>query len=101
MQSVLGPNFSNFYMSDLENEIFNSIRKDLIYQRYIDDVLILANYINEINIVQDTFQKNSVLNFTYYLSKNNNIFFFDVLIDTKNNNSYNFTTHKYSQKNLL
>ena len=28
MGSVLGPIFSNFYMSDLENEIFNSIKKN-------------------------------------------------------------------------
>ena len=57
MGSVLGPIFTNFYMIDLENEIFNSIRKPPIYLRYIDDILILANDINEINILQDTFQK--------------------------------------------
>ena len=44
-------------MSDLENKIFNSIRKPSIYLRYVDDMLILANDINEIIIVQDTFQK--------------------------------------------
>ena len=31
MGSVLGPIFSNFYMSDLENRIFNSIKKNLQY----------------------------------------------------------------------
>ena len=31
MGSVLGPIFSNFYMSDLENRIFNSIKKTLQY----------------------------------------------------------------------
>ena len=39
--------------------------------RYVDDILILANNINEINIIQDTFQKNSVLNSTHELNKNN------------------------------
>ena len=42
-------------MSDLENKIFVSIKKPPIYQRYVDDILILANNINEINILQDTF----------------------------------------------
>ena len=90
MGSVLGPIFSNFYMSVLENRIFNSINKNPIYLRYVDDILILTNNINEINILQDTFQNNSVLNFTHELNKNNKISFLDVLIDTNNNN--NFTT---------
>ena len=47
-------------MSDLENKIFNSIKKPSIYLRYID-ILILANDINEINILQDTFPKNQFL----------------------------------------
>ena len=74
MGSVPGPNFSNFYMSDLENGIFNSIKKPTIYLRYVDDILILTNNINEINILQDTFQNNSVLNFTHELNKNNKMF---------------------------
>ena len=69
MGSVLDLIFSNLHMSNLENEIFNSIRKPSIYLRYVDDILILANDINEINILQDTFQKNSVHNFTHELNK--------------------------------
>ena len=87
---------SNFYISDLENRIFNSIKTPPIYLRYVDDDLILANNINEINIQQDTFQKNSVFNFTHELNKNNNISFLHVLIDTYNN--YNFTTPTYKKK---
>ena len=81
MGSVLGLIFSNFYMSDLENKISNSIRKPSIYQRYVD-IFILANDVNEINMLLATFQKNSVLNFTHALNKNNKIFFLDVLIYT-------------------
>ena len=66
--------FSDFYMSNLENRIFNSIKKPPIYLRYVDDILILTNNINEINILQDTFQNNSVLNFTHELNKNNKIY---------------------------
>ena len=57
MGSVLGPIFSNFYISNLENRILNSFKKPPIYLRYVDDILILADNINEINILQDTFQK--------------------------------------------
>ena len=94
MGSVLGTTFSKFYMSDLENKMFNSIKKLSIYLEYVDDILILVNNINEINILLDTFQKNSVLNFTHELNKNNKISFLDVFIDTNNNN--NFTTNNNS-----
>ena len=76
-----------------ENRIFNSI-KSPIYLRYIDDILILANNWNEINIPQDAFQKNSVLNFTHELNKNNKIFFLNVLIDTNNDNKFTTSTYK-------
>ena len=90
MGSVLGLIFSNFDMYDLENKIFNCIKK-ISNLRYVDDILILVNNINEINILQDTFPKSSVLIFE--LNKNNRIFFFYFLIDTNNNN--NFTTSIY------
>ena len=99
MGSVLGPIFSNFYMSDLENRIFNSTKKPPIYLRYVDDILIFTNNINEINILQDTFQNNSVLNFTYELNKNNKISFLDVLIDANNNNNFTTSTYKKPSSN--
>ena len=96
MRSVLASIFSNFYMSDLENKTFTIIRKPSIYLRYVNDILILVNDINEINIQPDTFQKYSVLNFTHEPYKNNKIYFLDVLIDT-NNNYNNFTTSTYKK----
>ena len=60
-------------MSDLENRIFNTIKKPPIYLRYVDDILIFAIDINKTNTLQDTFPKNSVLNFTHELNKNNKI----------------------------
>ena len=47
MDSVLGPTFSNFYKSNLEKKIFNDIKKH-IYVRYVDNILIIANNIEEI-----------------------------------------------------
>ena len=41
MGSVLGPIFSNFYMSDLENRIFNGTKKPPIYLRYVDVFLLI------------------------------------------------------------
>ena len=87
-------------MSNLKNKIFNFIRKHSIYLRYVDDILILANDINKINILQDTFQNNSVLNFTHELNTNNKISFLDVLIDTNNINN-NFTMSTYKKKPLI
>ena len=64
MRSVLGPIFSNFYMSALENKVFNTINKPNNYLRYADDILLLTNSTDEINIIQETFQNSSVPNFT-------------------------------------
>ena len=72
------------------------LKKPPIYLRYVDDILILANGINEINILQDTFQKYSVLNFCHELNKHNKISFLDVFIDANNNNN-NFTTFTYKK----
>ena len=53
-------------------------------------MLILANDINEINMLQ----KSSSLNFTHELNKNNKFSFLDVLIETEYNNNC-FTTSTY------
>ena len=87
MGFILGPIFSNFYMSTSKIRYF---RKPSIYLRSVDDIHILANNINELNIVQDTFQKNSILNFTHELNKNNKTSFLVVLIDTNNKYLYIF-----------
>ena len=96
MGSVLGPIFSNFYMSNFENKVFNTINKPNIYLRYADDVL-LTNSTDEINIIQESFQINAV-NFPQEININNKIPFLGVLIDT--NNIDGFTTSTY-KKNLL
>ena len=50
-------------------------------------------------MLQDTFPKNSTLNFTHEVNKNNKISFLGILIDTNNNN--NFTTFTYKKKPLI
>ena len=78
MGSVLGPTYSNFYVSNLENKIFTDTKKPHIYVHYVDDILILADNIKEIKKLPETFQNNSVLKFTYKLNVNNRISFLDV-----------------------
>ena len=93
MGSVLGLIFGNFFLSELENKIFNKIKKPSIYLRYVDNIIILTNVIKEINMLQDIFQKDSVFNFTHELNKNNKISFLVVLIETNyNNNSFTIST---------
>ena len=57
------------------------------------------NIFQIINILQDTFQNNSVLNFTHELNKNNKISFLDVLIDTNYNNNFTTSTYKKNSYN--
>ena len=60
-------------MTALENKVFNAINKPNIYLRYADDILLLTKSTYEINTIQDTFQNNSVLNFTQEININNKI----------------------------
>ena len=94
MGSILDSMFSNFYMSDLENKICNSIIKPPIYLRYVDDILILGNNINEIIILQD-----KKMQFLTLLIKEIKITFTDVLIDTNNNNNCTTSTYKNPSHN--
>ena len=94
MGSVLGLIFSNFYMSALENMVFNTINKPNIYLRYADNILLLHNSTDEINTIQETFQNKSVLNFTQEININNKIPFLGVLIDTSNIDRFTTSTYK-------
>ena len=94
MGSVFRPIFSNFYMSVLENKVFNTIKEPKIYLRYADETLLLANSTDEINTMQETFQNNSVLNFTQEINIKNKIPFLGVLIETNNNSRFIISTYK-------
>ena len=81
-------------MTNLENTIFQTQNKPKIYLRYVDDILILTNNVNEVIKLQTAFQSNSVLTFTYELNKNNKMPFLDVLIHS---NSDPFITSPYKK----
>ena len=82
MGSPLGPTFANFYMGDLEQRIFTDIdKKPHIYARYVDDIFVQVSYIEELQKLQQLFQDNSVLKFTYEMNINSKLPFLDVLVD--------------------
>ena len=75
MKSPLGPIISEFYMSIIENWIFKTIITKLkIYVRHVDDIFIATRSYDEINKLQQTQGKNSVLNFTTELNIDKNPF---------------------------
>ena len=81
-------------MLDLENKVFNTINKHNIYLRFTNDILLLINSTDEINMIQETFQNNSVLNFTQEININNKIPFLGVQIDISNIDRFTTSTYK-------
>ena len=95
MGSPLGPLFANFYMAYLENSIFsNPCFKPSIYARYVDDIFIQVQSIDQLETIKSQFESNSVLKFTYETSINNKIPFLDTLIDTSQNTFKTTVYHK-------
>ena len=95
MGSPLGPLFANYYMAYLENTIFNTVLdKPNLYCRYVDDIFIQIDSIDQLDKIKQEFENNSVLKFTYELNINNRLPFLDTLIDTSNNNFHTTVYHK-------
>ena len=81
MGSPLGPTFANFYMGDLENNIFtNHYHKPNIYVRYIDDIFMQIDNTDQLTDIKDLFENNSILTFTYELHNNNKLPFLDISV---------------------
>ena len=93
MGSPLGPTFANFYMGELESNIFESVmEKPPIYVRYIDDIFVLVNCEDELVQLRNVFQEHSVLRFTYELGVDGKLPFLDVQVDK---NGTRFKTSVY------
>jgi hypothetical protein len=85
MGSPLGPLFANFYMTNLENNILEeSNYKPLIYCRYVDDIFVVVDHEDQLLQIKNEFEKNSVLEFTYEIEKQNKFVFLDVVIQKVN-----------------
>ena len=67
MGSPLGPTFANFYMGHVEEIVFASYPKPTIYIRYVDDIFLMVDSVEDITLLRERLQENSVLHFTYEL----------------------------------
>ena len=85
MGSPLGPLFSEFYMSHIENTVFKdpSMKPDL-YVRYVDDIFIRSAAPHMLKL-RHAFETASVLKFTYEMPVDNKIPFLDVLVSCQEN----------------
>ena len=76
--------------------------KPHIYARYVDDIFVQVEDVDELEKLKQLFEDNSVLNFTYELNINNKLPFLDVYVDATENQ---FKTKVYrkptSQGNCL
>ena len=95
MGSPLGPLFANFYMAYLENSVFsNPNNRPSIYARYVDDIFIQIQSLEQLDSIKSLFEDQSVLKFTYETSNENKIPFLDTLIDTSRNTFHTKVYHK-------
>jgi len=86
MGTPLGPTLANFYMSHLENNIFsqNLIVKPTVYCRYIDDIFLVIDNVQDLEKLKKNFEENSILQFTYELETKKQIPFLDTLVSRTN-----------------
>ena len=61
--------------------------KPKLYQRYIDDIFLVVNNLEELTQIKAKFQSESILNFTHEVEKDNQLSFLDCLV-TKLNDSF-------------
>jgi len=79
MGSPLGVLFANFYMGTIESSTLESSRPS-IYGRYIDDIFVRVNDIEELRQLKQQLTSSSSLNFTFEEAKNGRLPFLDVLV---------------------
>ena len=94
MGSPLGPTFANFYMGNLESNLFNDkpFIQPPIYVRYVDDIFMLVHNEQDIVMLKNEFEQSSVLNFTYEINRENQLPFLGISI---NNSDNSFNTKVY------
>jgi hypothetical protein len=83
MGCVLGPTLANFYMGNLEKSIldnFNLNTQPFIYCRYVDDIFVVIDSIEELEKLKKLFELNSILKFTFEIEKQKVINFLDCKI---------------------
>ena len=85
MGSPLGCAFANFYMASVELKSLNEINeKPILYARYVDDILLVVNSVEQMHAIQTKFMENSVLKLTHE-EGHNKLAFLNVQIEIENN----------------
>ena len=94
MGSNLGPTFANYYMAELESNVFSSYpnAKPRLYARYVDDIFLIIDNNDALQEIKTLFESNSILKFTYEEEKHNRLAFLDVLVNRQENK---FSTSVY------
>jgi hypothetical protein len=82
MGCILGPTFANFYMGYIEGLVLKTI-KPIKYCRYVDDIFVTVQNIDELLQLKDELEKASVLKFTYEMEKDRSLNFLDVHVSVK------------------
>jgi hypothetical protein len=86
MGTPLGPTFSNYYMCEVESRVFDDLdNKPVLYFRYIGDCFLVINNIKQLHSLQQLFEENSVLKFTYEIEIEKKLPFLDVLVQRTDN----------------
>ena len=82
MGSPLGPTFADFYMCQLENDVFenNPSVKPFIYVRYVDDCFLVVSNYEILSLLKNRFESESVLKFTFEKEKDHELPFLDTLV---------------------
>ena len=86
-------------MGDLEQRVFSNItNRPIKYPRYVDDIFLQADNVNEIRALKQIFEQESVLKFTIELGTENKIPFLDVMVQMHDDS---FTTTVYRKPTNL
>ena len=94
MGSPLGPLFANFYMSSVEKKVLTDRNiASHIYCRYVDDVFVDVQDVEQLHHIIEVMQQGSVLKFTYELREENKIPFLDVLVHN-DGGKFDTTVHR-------
>lgn len=82
MGSCLGPTYANFYMCHIENKIAEEHPEcmPLIYSRYVDDIFVLVEKIDDVIKLKELFESYSVLKFTHEIEMDKKLVFLDALL---------------------
>ena len=95
MGSLLWPTFAGFYMGQLEEKVLSKItNKPHIYARYVDNIFIEVDNVEQLLNLKREYESNSALSFTYELNVNNKLPFLDVMVETTEDGFYTTVYHK-------